>query len=314
MKKYISVLLLPIIVLSLTSCTKEKRVTRQSFAFDTVINITADEKKFDFVDEAFSLCLKYEDVFSRTKESSELYKINNKEITSLSEDMDEVLRFSKEFSLLTDGAFDFTVAPLTELWNVKERTVPPSGEEIEKALSLTGYEKVSLSPFDTGESRLDLGGVAKGYIADKLGEYFRENGIHDVIIDLGGNVLLIGEYSVGIRDPFNPEELFARITVKDKSAVTSGAYQRYFEYDGEKYHHIIDPRTGRCADEGISSVTVISPSSMHADALSTAIFVLGEEGLGLCDSFPDTDALIITDEGEVVTTDNFAEKYSLQLM
>ena len=188
--------------------------------------------------------------------------------------------------------------------------------------------------------------MAKGYIADRLAEKFKEKGIGNVIIDLGGNVAVLGEYTVGIRNPSSPDEVFATITLKDKSAVTSGAYQRYFEYEGKRYHHIIDPRTGYpsqsglssvtvispsspavqvasvniidsrtgCPSEsGIASVTVISPSSMHADALSTAIFILGEDALSLCDEFDDTDALIITDKGDVVTTDNFSEKYNLQI-
>ncbi len=314
MKKFVSLVLLPFIMITLSSCASEKRVSRQSFAFDTVINITADKKDDAVISGALALCPEFENIFSRTKEGSELYKINNGEITALSDDMRAALEFSAEFSRMTDGAFDFTLAPLTELWNVNKRTVPPTDEEIQNALNMTGYEKFSLEPFDTGETRLDLGGVAKGYIADKLGGYFKEKGVDNVIIDLGGNVLLLGKYSVGIRDPFNPEKLFAKITVEDKSAVTSGAYQRFFEYNGERYHHILDPKTGRCAKSGIASVTVISPSSMHADALSTAIFVLGERALSLCDNFPDTDALIITEEGEVITTDNFAEKYSLQLM
>lgn len=312
MRKFISVFLLMLTVLTLSSCKGEKRTTRQSFAFDTVINITVNENDVSHIDEAFNLCNKYENIFSRTKENSELYKINCGLKTPLSEDMQKILSFSQELSQITEGAFDVTVVPLTDLWNVKERSTPPTDSEIELALSSVGYEGVSLSPFDAKGRQFDLGGVAKGYIADRLGDYFKEKDIGDVIIDLGGNVLLLGEYSVGIRDPFNPEELFATITVKDKSAVTSGAYQRYFEHEGKRYHHIIDPRTGKCADSGISSVTVISPSSMRADALSTAIFVMGEEGLRLCESFPDTDALIITNEGDVVTTENFAKKYNLQ--
>ena len=157
-----------------------------------------------------------------------------------------------------------------------------------------------------------MGAVAKGYIADKLAEYFREKGVEKAIIDLGGNVVLIGEYKVGIRSPFNPEEIFATITAKDKSAVTSGAYQRYFEYEGKRYHHIIDPRTGYPSDSGIASVTVISPSSMQADALSTAIFVMGKDSISLCDIFPDTDAIIIMENGDVITTENFEKKYNLK--
>ncbi len=310
MKKILFIFMSLMIIVMLSSCA-EKKITRQSFSFDTVVNITTDKKYQKDISEAFSLCQDYEKIFSRTNKKSQLYNINNGNITSPSADIREVLSFSLSMSRLTDGAFDITVAPLVDLWDVKKRTSPPSQNEIEKARKNVGYEKVSLSPFSLGEATLDMGAVAKGYIADKLTDYFKGKGIEDAIIDLGGNVALIGEHTVGIRNPKNPDELFAVITLRDKSAVTSGAYQRYFEYEGKRYHHIIDPRSGMCADSGIASVTVISPSSMHADALSTSIYILGENALSLCSNFPDTDALIIKEDGEIVTTQGFAEKYQL---
>jgi len=312
MKKFIFFFIV-IIPLLFSSCATPQRVTRQSFAFDTVINITVDKKDSSLIIEAFSLCTGYEKIFSRTDAESELYKLNEGEITSPSEDIKKVSGLSLRISELTDGAFDITSAPLSDLWNVSERKIPPADAEIEKALSLTGYEKVSLNPFDLGGRALDMGAVAKGYIADRLVEFFKANNTDNVIIDLGGNVAVIGQYTVGIRNPFSPDEVFATLTLKDKSAVTSGAYQRYFEYEGKRYHHIIDSRTGRCADSGIASATVISGSSACADALSTAIFILGENGLSLADEFPGTDVLLIDDKGDVITTEGFTEKYNLVL-
>jgi len=311
MKKFLSVFMSLVLAVMLSSCT-EKKVTRQSFAFDTVVNITADEKYQKEISEAFSLCQDYEKIFSRTNEKSELYLINKGEITAPSQEIKEVLEFSLSMSDFTDGAFDITVAPLVDLWDVNKRTSPPSQDEIEKAREIVGYKKVSEEPFSLGGTSLDMGAVAKGYIADKLTDYFRGKGVEDAIIDLGGNVALIGEHTVGIRNPKKPDEIFAVMTLHDKSAVTSGAYQRYFEYEGKRYHHIIDPRSGNCADSVIASVTVISPSSMQADALSTAIYILGEDALSLCESFPDTDAIIIKEDGKVVTTDGFSDKYHLE--
>lgn len=316
MKKFFLPLLIAIIFLTGVFLLRagEKPETVHTYAFDTVINITAPKKASALSNEALALCRRYEDIFSRTAEQSELYRLNAGESTVLSEDMYKILDFSLSFSALTDGAFDISVAPLTKLWNIKERTAPPARSEIENVLPHIGYEGITLSPLSLGGRQLDLGAVAKGYIADVVTDFFKENGAEDVIIDLGGNVALIGEFCVGIRDPFNPDALFAKITLKDRSAVTSGAYQRYFEYDGKRYHHILDPRTGECADAGLSSVTVISPSSMHADALSTAIYILGKDGLSLCSHFPDTDALLITQDGDVITTDGFEEKYRLELI
>lgn len=312
MKKILSVIIVIFVIFTFFSCTNEsKNVTRQTFALDTVINITTNKKDSDKISGAFALLSEYEKVFSRTKPESKLSLLNSGQ-EELTEDIEKVLSFSLEMSRLTNGAFDVTVAPLVDLWNVKERKAPPTAEEIEIARSKTGYEDITLSPFSLGGKAIDTGAVAKGYIADKVAESFKDKGVENAIIDLGGNVVLIGEYNVGIRSPFNPDEVFATITVKDKSAVTSGAYQRYLEYEGKRYHHIIDPRTGYPSESGIASVTVISPSSMQADALSTSIFILGKESISLCNNFPDTDALIIMENGDIVTTKNFEEKYELK--
>ena len=311
MKKILLIIIVCFVVFTSSCINGSKNVTRQTFLLDTVINITTNKEDSERINEAFTLLREYENVFSRTKPESKLSLLNNGQ-GELTEDIEKVLSFSLEMSRFTDGAFDVTVAPLVDLWNVKERNTPPTAEEIEIARSKTGYEDVTLSPFSSGDKTIDTGAVAKGYIADKVAESFKDKGVESAVIDLGGNVVLIGEYKVGIRSPFNPNEIFATITVKDKSAVTSGAYQRYFEYEGKRYHHIIDPRTGYPSESGVASVTVISPSSMQADALSTSIFILGKDSISLCDNFPDTDALIIMENGEVITTENFEEKYELK--
>ena len=311
MKKFLSLLLIIVLSFMLVSCT-DRKVTRQSFAFDTILTITANEKYQDVITEAFRMCQEYELVFSRTNEKSELYKLNEGELSPPSQKLKDVIEFSLTMSGYTDGAFDITITPLVDLWNIKERTTPPTDDEIKAAQEKVDYRKISLEPFSLGGTTLDMGAVAKGYIADMLTEHFRSRGVNDIIIDLGGNVALIGEHTVGIRNPKNPDEIFAVMTIKDKSAVTSGAYQRYFEHEGKRYHHIIDPRTGKSADSGIASVTVVSPSSMSADALSTSIYILGEDALSLCAKFPHTDAIIIKEDGSVITTDGFAKKYNLE--
>ncbi len=313
MKKITAIILTILLIISFCGCSGTSSVTKQSFHFDTVISISTDKKDIKKSEDAFRLCSDLENIFSRTKEGSELWLLNNKKLSSLSSDLKNVIDFSLYVSSLTDGAFDITIAPLSDLWNVKERTIPPKEEEIKKHLSRVDYKKISTNPLDIKDAAIDLGAVAKGYAADLITTHFRDEGVKNAIIDLGGNVCLIGEYTVGIRDPFNPEALYAKITLKDKSAVTSGAYQRYFEHEGVRYHHIIDPRTGNCADSALASVTVISPSSMQADALSTAIYVLGEDGIRICNNFPDTDALLITENGDIITTDGFKEKYQLEL-
>ena len=312
MKRCVSFLITALMVLTFTSCGGENTTTRQSFAFDTVVNITANKSFSSEISQAFELCKSYGDIFSRTSPDSELYAINTGEDTSPSADIKNVLDFSLDMSRLTDGAFDITVAPLVELWDANNRTAPPTDAEIKAAQEKVGYRKISGEPFSLQGACLDMGAVAKGYIADRLIGHFKKNNVTDVIVDLGGNVALLGEHTVGIRNPFSSDEVFAVIKLKDKSAVTSGAYQRYFIHNQKRYHHIIDPRTGKCADSGIASVTVVSPSSMWADALSTSIFILGEDALSLCKEFPDTDALIINENGTVITTDGFEEKYDFE--
>ena len=313
MKKLTAIIFIMILAISFCSCQNTSSITKQAFYFDTLISITTDQKYVKQAENAFSVCSELENTFSRTKEGSELWLLNNKKLTSLSPDLRNVLDFSLSVSSMTDGAFDITIAPLCDLWNVKERTAPPHKEDIQKLLPLVNYKKVSLNPLNTNDASIDLGAVAKGYAADIITKHLKDNGVKNAIIDLGGNISLIGEYTVGIRNPFNPDSLYAKISLKNKSAVTSGAYQRYFEYEGKRYHHIIDPRTGSCADQGILSVTVISGSSMEADALSTAIYVMGESGIKLLENFPDTDALLITEKGTVITTAGFKEKYQLEL-
>lgn len=298
------------LILPLVLCGCSKKIgTRRFFALDTQISITAEKA---LCDSAADMCKKYEKIFSRTDPDSELYRINNFGETNLSADIKAVLEFSSEMYALSSGAFDCSIGALSDLWNVKERTVPPTEGEIQAARARCGFDKVSLSPFSAGGTVLDFGACAKGYIADRIAENFRTGGAKKAVIDLGGNVYSIGSCIVGIRNPNAPDELCGRFTLTDKSAVTSGAYQRFFEYDNVRYHHILNPATGHCASSGLCSVTVISPSSLTADCLSTAIFVMGEGGISLCEAFPDTDALLITNDGRFVTTDGFYEKYAFE--
>lgn len=308
MKKLICLCLSAVL---LCACA-DKRKSVQGFALDTVITITSGKKDNPTSRKALSMCSDYEKIFSKTNSESDLSKLNNGKLSPDGELL-EVLDFSLDMASLSGGAFDPTVKPLTDLWDIKNRTVPPSEEEIESALKNVGYNSVSLYPFNASGKQFDLGGVAKGYIADKMCEYMKAEGAEGFIIDLGGNVIVNGKYTVGIRDPFKTDEIYATFELENKSAATSGAYQRYFEYNGTRYHHIIDPRTGKCSDSGIASVTVISPSSMRADALSTALFVLGEEGLELLNKFSDTDAFIIKKDGTAIYSQDFCEKYKVQM-
>lgn len=308
MKK--TVLLILILMCIMCGC-KENRETVHGFALDTEISFTVNKDDVHIAKKAMKMCKEYEKIFSRTEKGSELYRLNSGELKEPGEQLRTVIEKGMFYSQLSGGVFDITVAPLVDLWNIKERTVPPEDGEIKAVLENVGYSQVELSPFSLSDRKIDCGAIAKGYIADEINTFFAKNGVNNVIMDLGGNVMLRGEYTVGIMNPLDTSTLFAKIKVKDKSVVTSGAYQRYFEYNGTRYHHIINAKTGGNEQNGVASVTVVANKSIDADALSTVIFLKGEEALALCENCG-ADAIIIKENGETVTTKNFEEKYAYE--
>lgn len=164
---------------------------------------------------------------------------------------------------------------------------------------------------------IDVGAIAKGYIADKLKDYLKDHGIRHALINLGGNVLAMGkkldgsEYNIGIQKPFDQTgEPITSIRLSDKSVVTSGTYQRYFESEGKMYHHILDPHTGYPCENNLHSVTIITNSSLTADALSTTCFLLGyDKGLRLINQLDNVDAVFITKDNEIHYSKNFQHKH-----
>ena len=190
----------------------------------------------------------------------------------------------------------------------------PNDSDIQAALKTVDYKKIQIDGNTvtyTGNGILDLGGIAKGYIADKMKEYLNREGIYEGLINLGGNVLCVGpndsdddDYTIGLQKPFSDDgSVIASVKVSDQSVVTSGTYQRYFEKDGEIYHHILDLTTGYPIDNHLSSVTIITDSSVDADALSTTVFTMGEDaGKQFVESLDQVEAIFITDDNKVSYT------------
>ena len=230
----------------------------------------------------------------------------------------ELLNTALNIAAKSNGAFDPTVMPLVTLWDVQNRTFPPSVADIKDKLNYVNYNNIIISQNTVtaqGGAQLDLGGIAKGFIADRIKEYLKVNGITSGVINLGGNTLLIGDkngsdFTAGLQKPFGKNgELSATLELTDKTAVTSGIYQRYFEADGKIYHHIIDPYTGYPCDNGIASVTVITESSCIADGLSTACLNLGiEKGIELAKQYG-AELIYITASGELILTDGLIKTY-----
>ncbi len=323
MKKILAPLAL-IILMSTMACTKQADpITSDTrIALGTVCTISLYEKGTqDLYDELFLRLNEIEQLMSPNIIDSELSKANDFagfEKGSISADTYTVLEKSLEYARLTDGAFNPAIGPLVNLWAIgTDAARVPSQEEIEKAVLLSQWEKVLLTKeqndyfvfLEEEGMALDLGGIAKGYAADELVEILHENNIYSAIIDLGGNIYALGEkengdaWKVGIKNPFDSTGSPAvRVDLKNQSVVTSGVYERFFEQYGVRYHHLLDSKTGYPVNNGLMSVTIVTESSMLADVLSTAVFVLGKEkGLALLESLGEN-GFCITAEKEILAT------------
>ena len=288
-----------------------------------------DSTDYSILNECFALIDKYEKLFSRTQEDSELYSINQassdgETIFTVSDELKDILDFSLKYAALSDGALDVSIAPLSSLWdfsNLEHKTEAPATEAIAKAKALVNYKDITINgntlTFTNAGMQLELGAVAKGYIADRVKEFLLSKGVNSALINLGGNILLVGEkpdgspFNVGIQKPFEDRDsvVVAISELKDCSMVSSGIYERYFyDTEGTFYHHILDAKTGYPCNTDLTQVTIISKDSATGDALSTACFALGlKKGMELIHSLEDIYAVFITSDGELHFSDGFLE-------
>lgn len=305
-------------ILFLSGCTKNQEpLTKTDFYFDTVVTLTLyDSSAEEKLEGCFDLADKYEKLLSATVKGSDVWNINHAEgaPVKVSDETMTLLQKAIHYSTLSNGSFDITIGALSSLWDFGDHQGSvPSQEDIDTALATVGYEKIQIDEADKTvtladpDTRIDLGGIAKGYIADQMKVYLNKNGIHEGIINLGGNVLTVGEkssgetYKIGIQKPFDANGAsIASVEIGDDSLVSSGVYERYFETDGKRYHHILDPATGYPYDNELLGVTIITGSSADADALSTTCFALGlEDGMALVEDTEDVEAIFITDDYQI---------------
>ena len=296
-----------------------QELRRTEFLMSTVVEAVVYTEDIEAGQQAltagFSKAAELESIMDRHNTGSDVARINaaaGQEPVAVSAETFAVIRRGLEFAQLTDGAFDITVAPLIDLWGFGTGDAQiPEEDELAAAREWVDYRKVQLDEerlevfLVDAQMQLDLGGIAKGYIVDQALEAMRDHGVISGSFDAGGDIRVLGEkpdgtpWRIGIRDPRDRQALVAIVELRDQSVVTSGDYERFFVQDGERYHHILDPQTG-LPTRGVTSVTLLGEDAITTDTLSTAIFVMGlDRGMDLIESLPDTETIIITEDGQV---------------
>lgn len=348
-KKYI-IPLLTISILTLTGCgnfigSKENDTasstqqnnqkkntasyTKEVYAMDTYMTVTAyGENAQTAVEQAESKIEELDNKLSVGKADSEVALLNNTGSGELSEDVAYLMKRSLELWCQTDGTFNPAIYPVMEKWGftTKDYKVPDK-EDLLNTLALTDASKISFNEgsgsveFEIKEMKIDFGGIAKGYTSSLIMDIFRENGIDSGLVSLGGNVQVLGNktdgslWRVAIQNPDNTEDYIGILETGDKAVITSGGYERYFEENGKKYHHIIDPATEYPAESGLKSVTIVSSDGTLADGLSTALFVMGEDKAveywrNNAESF---DMILFTEDKRLLVTENISDSFSSDL-
>jgi thiamine biosynthesis lipoprotein len=287
----------------LCGCQKQQLCKDNRIMMGTFVEVTSPDKNAAGI--VFSEIKRIEDLLSKYNPDSEIAKLNRIGKLDASSDTLYIINKSKEFWLASEGVFDITIGPLMDLWGFtnKEYYVPKQ-EEITNALALVGMNKIVVNDlnnvveFMLPNMRIDLGGIAKGYALDCAAKKLKERGINSCLINAGGQVYCLGDkfgspWKVAVKNPRGSKSL-DYFELQDCSVATSGDYEQYFIKENKRYSHIINPKTGYPADSGIVSVTVIAPSGLTADALSTSIFVLGKEkGMELAKKFKDVTVKIV---------------------
>ena len=304
-----------------------ERSSGVGFYFDTVVTVTLYGAEEGLLPEIWKACERYEDLLSKTVPGSDVQRINasNGEPVTVDPETWVILQRAKEINQLTDGAFSVTIAPLSAQWDFTHGTNRmPTDEERLAALPLVDDDKLTLGEDGTvtlpAGMEIDLGGIAKGYIADRIAEMIRGR-VHGATLSFGGNVYVVGlkpdgtAFNLGIQDPDGPTgSSIAVVQATDISLVTSGIYERYFMVGDTRYHHILDPQTGLPADSDLASASILYGSSMDADALATACIVIGLDRAKALLEELGRDGVFITRNGEIVTTDGFGDRVPFRVL
>ena len=334
LRKYILTVMIGITAMTvLSSCAnKENAVkgqpdqsTQEIFAMDTYMSLTAyGSNSEEAVNKAVQEINRLDAMFSVGNGDSDVTKLNENGSGEVSEETTFIMNRAMQVSEKTNGAFDITIYPLMELWGftTKNYRVPESSE-IAEALKGVSYTNVSVKGKQvalTGGSSIDLGGIAKGYTSSRVIQIMKDYGIEHAIVNLGGNVHVLGtktdgsDWRVAIQNPASENSYLGILSTTDKAVITSGGYERYFEQDGQVYHHIIDTQTGYPSDSDLTSVTIVYSDGTTADALSTALFAMGLDGAKELYRSGDIDFdMILFDGSRVYVSEGIASGFSTDM-
>lgn len=321
MRRFFGVSAAVCLLMLLCGCAAKpaEKPARTGFALDTVVTVTlydvgeADADKA--LSAAFAEITRLEALLSVTVPTGDVFRLNEAagQPVTVAHETAEVLRLAQRVAEKSGGAFDITVRPVSALWDFTAGVIPDTAA-LQAAAATVDYRHLTVegTTVTLSEGAIDLGGVAKGYIADRVAAVLKECGVKAAMIDLGGNLVALGDkqgeaFRMGIKNPAAPDSLCAIVEGRDVSVVTSGTYERGFDKDGVRYHHLLDPATGLPVQNTLASVTVVCASSAEADALSTACFVLGEQdGMALIRTIEGAQALFVRQDGTLLASDGLS--------
>jgi len=306
-------------LLLITACSTSEKAEQTKELMGTYVTITIYGEEEQTVEQATEAAYKeierIEKLVSNYINTSEVYILNeNQKISNVSNELIYLLTKSLKYGDLSQGAFDITVQPILDLYkdsfeNLKR---PPTEEEVQETLNQVGYEYIFIKNKNmkfTKPTKITLGGIAKGYAIDKAIEVLKQYDVEHALVNAGGDMRAIGakgeeDWQIALQNPRDKKDHITIIHLNDRAVATSGDYERYYD-DEKKFHHIVDPRTGFSATELIS-VTIVTDKAVDADALATSVFVLGkEDGLNLVENTKNTEALIITNDKEIIKSSGF---------
>ena len=322
----------------------DENYSQTNYYLGTVNTVTVygkkEKKAMEILEGCDDVVKNIDNLMSTEIPGSDVSKINKNagiKPVKVSEETYEVVKEAIHYSKISDGNFDVTIGPVSNLWSIgKDDARVPEKTEIDSLLSLVDYKnieikenKIETDKDDDGKNetfdkeytvflkkkgmKIDLGAIAKGFAADQVALYLKSSEVEKAIINLGGNIKTIGDFNIGLKNPVeNANDSFASVKVSNKSVVTSGVYERFVEKDGKKYHHILNPADGYPFDNNLLSVSIISNKSINCDALSTSAFALGlEDGKKLIESIDNVEAVFVTKDKKVYLTKGFKDEFEI---